>query len=71
MREMFGHTAGKVFLAVLLLTVIGMIYVPRFLTEPVLLFGWMTPHFVVGLVFLIIWLLAYLVYFFGFWPFRK
>ncbi len=55
----------------LLLTVVGMLVVPRFLAGPVLLFGWMTPHFAVGLVFLAIWLVAYLVYFFGFWPFRE
>jgi hypothetical protein len=65
-----GHAPGKVFLAVLLVTVVGMLYVPTFFFEPRLFFGWMTTPFVVGLVFLAVWLVAYLIYFFRYWPFR-
>ena len=71
MREIARHTAGRVFLAVLLLSVVGMLYVPKFFGELHLYFGWMTLPFLSGLVFLAVWLVAYLIYFFGFWPFRR
>jgi len=71
MREMTRHGAGRLFPLVLLLSTLAMLYIPGRLTESRLMFGWMTPHFVAGIAFLTVWLVAYLVYFFGFWPFRK
>ena len=77
MLEMTGHTPGKIFLAVLALSVVlmmvfvGMGYMEADPGEdPVLLFGWMTMPLVAGVVFVLIWLAAYLVYFFKFWPYR-
>ena len=70
MREMIQHTPGRVFLGVLALSVLGMLYVPAYFVEPRLYFGWMTLPFLAGLVFLAVWLVAYLIYFFGYWPFR-
>jgi hypothetical protein len=71
MREIFGHTPGKVFLLVLLASVIVMFYVPKFFFAPHLLFGFLPLPFVAGVVFLSVWLIAYLIYFFKYWPFRR
>jgi len=71
MREIARHGAGRVFLGVLLATILIMLYLPVYFDEPILLFGWMTVPFVVGIAFIGVWLIAYLVYFFGFWPFRR
>ncbi len=72
MREIAGHWPGRIFLLVLLLSVIVMsVLVVSGATEsPVLLFGWMTMPLVLGVVFVLIWLVAYLIYFFNFWPYR-
>lgn len=77
MREIFGHTSGKLYLLFLLATIIGLavaVFMGVTATpeggEPIVLFGWMTMPLVVGFVFVILWLIAYLVYFFFFWPFR-
>ncbi|AFG37380.1 hypothetical protein [Spirochaeta africana] len=77
MREIAGHWPGRIFLLVLLASIIGMaVVVAQGHTEtaegadPVLLFGWMTMPLVIGIVFVLVWLVAYLVYFFKFWPYR-
>jgi hypothetical protein len=77
MREMARHTAGRIYLIALVLSVVGFIV---FLViggtdvagngEPVIVFGWMTMPLFAGVVFVIFWLVAYLIYFFGFWPYR-
>ncbi len=77
MREMAGHTAGRIFLAVLALSVIAMLVVvgmgymetPEG-TDPVLFFGWITAPLAIGVVFVLVWLIAYLAYFFKYWPYR-
>ncbi len=77
MREMAGHTAGRIFLAVLALSVVfmmvlvGMGYMETAPgAAPFLLFGWMTMPLAVGMGFVIVWLIAYMIYFFKFWPYR-
>ena len=70
MREMFKHRPGKVFLLFLLLSVIALLYVPKFFFEQHLFFGFMTAPFLAGTIFLLLWLIAYLIYFFFFWPYR-
>lgn len=77
MREMLGHAPGRIYLAVLLLSVLALaVAVGMGITEtpdngePVLIFGWMTMPLAVGIVFVLIWLVAYLIYFFRFWPYR-
>ncbi len=72
MREIAGHWPGRIFLLVLALSIIVMsVLVASGLTEaPVLLFGWMTMPLVMGVVFVFVWLIAYLIYFFNFWPYR-
>ena len=77
MIEVARHWPGRIFLLVLLLSVIGFIV---FLVtggtdapvegEPIVLFGWMTMPLFSGFVFVLIWLVSYLIYFFGFWPYR-
>lgn len=77
MREMTRHTAGRIYLGALLLSVVGFIAILALgITEtpesgvPILLFGWITMPLLVGLVFVSFWLVAYIIYFFFFWPFR-
>lgn len=77
MLEMRSHRPGKIFLAVLLLSIIAMMVAVGFGlmetpegSEPILLFGWMTMPLVAGVVFNLIWLIAYLIYFFKYWPYR-
>lgn len=77
MKEMTRHWPGRIYLFVLLLSIVGFI---AFLFmggtdapeegEPVVLLGWMTMPLFAGVAFVVFWLLAYLVYFFGFWPYR-
>ena len=70
MREIMRHTPGKIFLSVLLLSVIVMLYIPKFFFQERLFFGWMTLPFLSGVLFLLVWLVAYLIYFFIYWPYR-
>ena len=77
MKEIARHTAGRIYLLLLVVSVIGFI---AFLAvggtdapeegTPVVLFGWMTMPLVIGVVFVLFWLITYLVYFFFFWPYR-
>ena len=47
-----------------------MLFVTRYFSHKVLVFGWMTLPLVAGLAFVFLWLVAYLIYFFKFWPYR-
>jgi hypothetical protein len=38
--------------------------------DPILVFGWITMPLAAGIVFILVWLIAYLIYFFRFWPYR-
>jgi hypothetical protein len=77
MKEIARHTAGRIYLIALLLSVIGFI---AFLVmggtdaaengEPTIVFGWMTMPLVGGVVFVLFWLVSYIIYFFFFWPYR-
>ncbi len=70
MREMLKHNAGRVFLSVLFLSIVGMLFVTRFFTHKIVVFGWITLPLFSGLIFVAVWLVAYLIYFFKFWPYR-
>ncbi len=72
MREMFAHTPGRLFLLFLLLAIIAMLLVIAFgvLEIKLLLFGFITMPLLVGAVFVLAVLAAYLVYFFKYWPYR-
>jgi hypothetical protein len=77
MKEMTRHSAGRIYLFLLLLSVIGFI---AFLAvggtqvapgeEPFLLFGWITMPLFIGIIFVLFWLISYIIYFFFFWPYR-
>ena len=77
MKEIVRHTAGRIYLIALLLSVIGFIV---FLVmggtdatasgEPVIIFGWMTMPLFSGVIFTLFWLISYIIYFFFFWPYR-
>lgn len=77
MKEIARHTAGKIYLLLLVLSIIGFI---AFMAlggtdapeggEAIILFGWMTMPLVSGVVFILFWLITYLVYFNFFWPYR-
>ena len=77
MKEMARHAAGRIFLIALLLSIIGFIV---FLVlggtgasqtgEPIVVFGWMTMPLVAGVLFVFFWLVAYVIYFFFYWPYR-
>ncbi len=69
-REIFGHRAGRIFLSVLFFAVVGLLAVTPLFCRPVTILGWISLPFAAGIVFLLIWLCAYLVYFFKYWPFR-
>ncbi|MFW5685990.1 MAG: hypothetical protein ACOC0O_04980 [Spirochaetota bacterium] len=77
MKEMARHTAGRIYLISLLLSIVvfiavlvmGVTDVPES-GEPIVVFGWMTMPLVIGVLFVIFWLVAYIVYFFFFWPYR-
>lgn len=70
MREIIKHRGGRIFLFILALTLVFILCVPNFFTSDVLLWGFITLPFFSGTVLLLIWLVAYLVYFFFFWPYR-
>ena len=70
MREICKHNPGRIFLLVLLLSLIGMLWVPRYFFEPRIYFGWLSTPYLAGLILILIWLIAYLIYFFRYWPYR-
>ena len=77
MKEMMRHGPGRIYLISLLLSIVVFIIVLAMgvtelgpTGEATVLFGWMTMPLVIGVVFVIFWLIAYLVYFFFFWPYR-
>ena len=70
MREVFAHWPGRIFLLVLLLSVVGLFLVTPLLSKPVIIMGWITLPFAAGIIFLLVWLCAYLIYYFKYWPFR-
>jgi hypothetical protein len=70
MREIIRHTPGKIFLGVLFISIVGMLFVTRYFTNKILIFGWMTLPIFAGFVMVAVWLIAYLIYFFKFWPYR-
>lgn len=70
MREILRHTPGKIFVGVLFLSVVGMLFVTRYFTQKILVGGWITLPLFAGLVMVAVWLIAYLIYFFKYWPYR-
>lgn len=70
MREIIGHKAGRVFLIILFISLIVMLYIPHVFFDEFLFMGFITSPFLAGIVLLLIWLIAYLLYFFLFWPYR-
>jgi hypothetical protein len=77
MKEIVRHTAGRVYLLLLSLSVIGFIvFIALGGTEappggpPTVVFGWMTMPLLSGVIFVLFWLVTYLIYFFRFWPYR-
>lgn len=71
MREIFRHRPGRIFLIVLLISIIGILWIPKYFFEPYIFFGWMPLPFLAGIIFALVWLVAYLIYFFKYWPFRQ
>ncbi|MAG13887.1 MAG: hypothetical protein CMN78_04765 [Spirochaetales bacterium] len=77
MKEMTRHAAGRIYLIALLVSIIGFI-VFLFMGgmeapqsgEPIVVFGWMTMPLISGIIFVFFWLVAYIIYFFFFWPYR-
>lgn len=72
MREIWQHTPGRIYLLVLLASIIGVLVVIALglLEIKILLFGFVTMPLLVGALFVIVWLVAYLIYFFRYWPYR-
>ncbi len=74
---MMRHTPGKIYLIALLLSIV--VFIALLVTgitdadesgEPIILFGWMTMPLFVGVLYVAFWLIAYLIYFFVFWPYK-
>lgn len=77
MKEMMRHNPGRIYLVLLLLSVVVFIAIlvmgvtdVNEQGDPVVLFGWMTMPLFVGVLFVGFWLVTYLIYFFVFWPYR-
>ena len=72
MREIWEHTPGRIYLASLVISVVAMILViaSGLLEAKVVVLGFMTMPLVVGALFVVFWLIAYLIYFFVYWPYR-
>jgi hypothetical protein len=70
LREVFSHRAGRIFLLVLFLAVVALLAVTPLFSRPVVIVGWIPLPFAAGIIFLLVWLCAYLIYFLKYWPFR-
>jgi hypothetical protein len=70
MRECFRHKSGKIFLSILAISILGMLIAPFFFAYQGMVLGIIPLPFFVGLVMIIIWFFAYLIYFKKYWPFR-
>jgi hypothetical protein len=69
-REIIGHWPGRIFLFVLFLAAVGLLAITPLFARAVIIMGWISLPFAAGIIFLFIWLCAYLIYFFKYWPFR-
>ena len=59
MREIFRHTPGRIFLIVLLLSFIGILWVPKYFFKPHIFFGWLPLPFLAGIIFILVCLGAF------------
>lgn len=53
MREIFRHSPGRIFLIVSLLSVTGILWIPRYFFKPHLIFGWMPLPFLSEIIFVL------------------
>ncbi len=71
MREMTKHTPGKLFLAVLVLSVLVIILILPFVVDgTAVFFGWLSFPLFSGILLILIWIVAFAVYLGKFWPYR-
>jgi len=71
MREILSHRPGKIFLVIVLGSWLLAHTAVQYLFEPdTMLFGWMTSPIIVGVALMIIWLVAFWIYIFKYWPYR-
>ncbi len=71
MREMIKHTPGKLFLAILALSVLVIVLVLPFVVGgTTVFFGWMSFPLFSGILLMLIWIVAFVVYLGKFWPYR-
>jgi len=69
-REIPTHTAGKIFLAVMFISLFLLTFVAPFLYTDQLYLGWMSGPFFYGIIVTVIWGVALYVYSFYYWPYR-
>ncbi len=71
MREVWSHWPGRIFLIVIFGSWILAHTVAQFLFESdTVLFGWMPSPIAVGIAIFIVWLVAFGIYLFKYWPYR-
>lgn len=70
MREVTRHGPGRIFLAVLLASLLFLVFVAPFLYTDKLFLGWMSGPFLFGAIVVIIWGIALAIYTFRYWPYR-
>ncbi|MCD5401509.1 hypothetical protein LR013_02800 [candidate division NPL-UPA2 bacterium] len=71
MREITKHLPGKIFIFILLLSLIFAILILPFIFAPnAVLFGWMTVPLLSGATLMLVWLGAIAIYVNFFWPYR-
>ena len=71
MREIWSHRPGQIFLAVVLGSWLLAHTAVQYLFESdTMLFGWMTSPIIVGVALMLLWLVAFWIYVFKYWPYR-
>jgi len=70
MRECLSHRSGRIFLAIVGVTLAGVMAAPLIFRDAGPLFGVVPVPFAAGFAVVIVLLPAYLVYFKRYWPFR-
>ncbi|HSW35690.1 MAG TPA: hypothetical protein VLH18_03710 [Candidatus Limnocylindrales bacterium] len=71
MREITRHTPGKLFIVVLVSSLVFAVAILPFLFEPgTLFFGWITVPVLSGAVIMLVWLVALAIYVKSYWPYR-
>lgn len=71
MREMTKHAPGRIFIAVLAITLLFILFVLPFIaSSKYLFFGWIPTVWFACIMVLVVWAVACGIYLYRYWPYK-